>query len=681
MTPGTEGDGASERRIQSLQRELALLAREHFAVDQHAIVSVTDRHGVITDANELFCSVSGYTRDELIGRKHSILKSGRHAPEFYAQMWRTIASGNTWHGEICNRRKDGGLYWVKSSIVPLLDARGEPVEYVSIRTDVTELHQSREALRDSEERLRRSQVYANIGTWDWNIATGELYWSERIAPLFGYPAGELDTSYDNFLAAVHPQDRPRVVAAVNACLESGCPYEIEHRCVWPDGTVRWLLERGDVVRAPDGAPAHMLGVVQDITQRKEAELGLAESRACLEASHAQELLRQAELVRAKEAAEQASHAKSEFLSSMSHELRTPMNAILGFAQILGMDPSIGDKQAGYVREILGAGRHLLALINDVLNLAKLESGSVTVTVEAVALDALIGECLNLIQPLAQRYDLHLTRALSPGLTVLGDRVRLEQVLLNLLSNAVKYNRPGGEVRVRAARAEQTVRIEVEDTGKGIAPEHLSQLFKPFCRLDAEGQAIEGTGIGLSISKRLVEMMGGSMGVNSQPGKGSVFWLELPRPQPGHAPPRARSAAPPHAPAPPAAQPTRTVLYVEDNPANLNLVSALCALRPAVRLLLAPAPETGLELARKHKPDLLLLDINMPGMDGYRFLEVMRADPELSRLPVVAVTANAMQGDMQRARASGFNDYVTKPLDVANFLTRLDAWLASAEPVA
>jgi len=1143
-----------ESRGNQLQMQQLLYEREreHLALNQHAIVSIADRAGNITYVNDLFCEISGYGRDELLGNNHRMLKSGQHPDSYYQDLWATIASGEVWFGEVCNRRKDGSFYWVESSITPFLDHTGKPYQYVSIRTDITHVKAAEQELADSahrltatlestkdgilavgaqgevlfmnqqfrqmwnmpesvadsandepllayalsqlidpqgfldkvqtlyhsdqeshdlielndgriferhsralpdgntlsgrvwsfhditnriraeqaaeqaKERLRRGQIYANIGTWEWNIVTGKLFWTERIAPLFGYPQGDLETTYDNFLAAVHPDDRQAVIDEISACIEHDTPYEVEHRVVWPDGTVRWLLERGAVQRDAAGKPQIMIGVVQDIDDRKRAELALVErERQLLEAQslaslgnwsadlitgelvwsdeiyhifghqpgsftpsvaafhaavhpddralvhdsentaketgrhdvihrilrpdgsirhvhelaqmhldetgkplrltgtvqdvtdrieaeqrlrqteqrfsfavegagdgiwdwdissgrmlfsanyepmlgyqhgelessvnawkssvhpadleHVQqqlidyiegrntqynlelrlrckdgnykwilcrgtvvernehgepmrligihsdisqrkqaeqdllifrrvfdttqqgigvtdadgyllysnpahdllhgcehqqclgmhftqffspetmswapeaimanllqnkswagllpilredgeevittsnigvitgedgkpqylfnimsdyspELARQQELEEARLVAERANQAKSEFLSSMSHELRTPMNAILGFSQLMEYDDTLQEAHQDSVKEILKAGNHLLELINEVLDLAKVESGMIDLSLEPVELCPVVEECLSLVSTLADQRNIRITHSGLEEAAVRADRTRLKQVLLNLLSNAIKYNRDAGSVRIEMQPHDSDrLRVIVSDTGKGIPADKLTELFEPFNRLDAEGSEIEGTGIGLTITRRIVEMMGGNMDVHSEVGVGSSFWIELPLEHAldnSYTPKVTRQIS---SETGSDATESHLVLYIEDNPANIKLVTQILGHVPNIHLITAHTPDLGIELALVRQPELILLDINMPGMDGYQVLEVFQAEASLKNTPVVAITANAMPRDIERGIAAGFVDYLTKPINVEQFL--------------
>ena len=391
-------------------------------------------------------------------------------------------------------------------------------------------------------------------------------------------------------------------------------------------------------------------------------------------------LANSELAMAMEEAKSANQAKSAFLSSMSHELRTPLNAILGFAQILTSDklPSTLQQKKEFANHILKSGRHLLALINEILDLAKIESGAVALSMEPVALADILQECETMMAPLAGQRG---TRLLFPdGVTVnvTADRTRLKQVLLNLLSNAIKYNRDGGAVVVdcTASRA-GTLRLSVQDTGMGLNAEQVRMLFQPFNRLGQESGAEEGTGIGLVVTKRLVELMGGTIGVSSSPGVGSLFWIDLKTTLPVPSAVEGLSALPPVDVAG-RVRDNFTVLYVEDNPANLKLVQEIISFRPELNLLTAPDGQLGLELARAHLPDLVLMDINLPGIGGMEVLRLLRADVRTAHIPVIALTANAMPRDVERGIAAGFFRYLIKPINIDEFTEAINStitWLA------
>ncbi len=714
------------------------------ALDEHAIVSVADAQGGIVYVNRKFCEISGYKTEELIGMNHRLLKSGLHAADFYEEMWHCIASGRTWRGEICNRRKTGELYWVQATITPELDSAGLPCRYVSIRTDISATKRAQRRAEVAEERYCRSQNFAEIGTWDLDLRTHELHWSERIGPLFGYPVGELETSYESFIAAVHPDDRQALMAAVDRGIETGAPYEIEHRCVWPDGTVRWLLERGDVTRGPQGEALHMLGVVQDITVRKEAQAQLALFRQvvestsegvvlCSAATHrvtylnpaartilggpaeaaigadpldfvpaqakagfsqaveqarrgqdahfdfafqrpdgkevplrnsitpvlddvgavshlvnvfgdrSEEIERQRELQVALDEARRANRAKADFMSRMSHELRTPLNAVLGFSQVLLLGQNLDAAQTEGLGEILKAGSHLLELVDEVLDIARIDLGTLRVSLQPVHLGEVIHQATALVTPLAHERGISFDHDIDAAIVVAADPLRLKQCVINLLSNAVKYNRSGGSVQVRASQQGRgRIRIEVEDSGGGIAAAELEQLFEPFTRLERHRESVHGIGIGLSITQRLVKLMNGEIGVHCQQGVGSVFWIELERAEPRQG---IRGGAnglagldPPH---PARRAPHKQVLYVEDNPANLKLVCSMLRLLPTVAVRAASTAAEGMMLARDERPDLILLDIGLPGMSGFELLAWLRREPALAGIPVIAISANAM----------------------------------------
>ena len=386
------------------------------------------------------------------------------------------------------------------------------------------------------------------------------------------------------------------------------------------------------------------------------------------------------------AAEKANLAKSDFLSSMSHELRSPLNAILGFAQLINSDsPPPTPSQAASIDQILRAGWYLLDLINQILDLAQSEASTLALSREPISLAEIMLECQTMIEPQAQKRGITMTFPLSGTLHfVNADRTRLTHLLINLLSNAIKYNRANGTVVVECALVApergtpERVRVSVRDTGAGLPPDKLLLLFHPFNRLGQERSTAEGTGIGLMMSKRLVELMGGLIGVESTVGSGSVFWIELD--SAAEPPPEADAAHPCPAIAQTQVQhvmPLHTLLYIEDNPANLKLIELLMARRPDVRLLSAPDGNPGIRLARANRPTVILMDINLPGMSGIEALNILREDPATAHIPVVALSANAMPRDIEKGLQAGFFRYLTKPIRIARFMDTLDAALEFA----
>ncbi|MES2901135.1 MAG: ATP-binding protein [Pseudomonadota bacterium] len=383
-----------------------------------------------------------------------------------------------------------------------------------------------------------------------------------------------------------------------------------------------------------------------------------------------------ELEAAMEEAKSANAAKSSFLSSMSHELRTPLNAILGFAQILTSDslPTTLVQKKEFASHILKSGRHLLTLINEILDLAKVESGTVALSMEPVALDDILAECRGMTEPMGQARGIRMLFPPPTGAVLLADRTRLKQVLLNLLTNAVKYNRDTGAVVLScSAQGSERMRLSVQDTGNGLSDAQLAGLFQPFNRLGQENGSEEGTGIGLVVTRRLVELMGGTIGVSSSVGVGTVFWLELDMtaPVPSQLPsatvlPMERRDSGPRQ--------TRTLLYVEDNPANLRLVEEIVGFRPELRLLSAPDGHVGVEMATACQPDLILMDLNLPGMSGTDALREIRRDPRSAHIPVLALTANAMPRDVERGIESGFFRYLTKPINIEELNAAIDQTL-------
>jgi CheY-like chemotaxis protein/two-component sensor histidine kinase len=366
---------------------------------------------------------------------------------------------------------------------------------------------------------------------------------------------------------------------------------------------------------------------------------------------------------------------------MSHELRSPLNAILGFAQLMESgSPPPTPMQKTSIEQILHAGWYLLELINEILDLALVESGKLSMSLEPISLSAIMDECKALIEPQATKRNLRIEFGrFESALLVHADRTRIKQVLINLLTNAIKYNRPGGSVKFSwIADTEQRVRLSVQDTGDGLSVEKIAQLFQPFNRLGREASPEEGTGIGLVFCKRLVELMGGSIGVESEVGVGSIFWIELDVALECQLPDMGAETIALEQTSVLASGVLRTLLYVEDNHANMQLIEQLIARRPDMRLLKAGNGTSGIALAHIHQPDVILMDINLPGISGIQALKILREDPATSHIPVLALSANAMQRDIEKGLQAGFFRYLTKPIKVNEFMTALDMALEFAE---
>ena len=459
-----------------------------------------------------------------------------------------------------------------------------------------------------------------------------------------------------------------------------------------DYSVRAVKTTEDEVGTLAEAFNDMLGEIQrraldlehEVAERRRSELEIARLNTVLEdrvrERTAQLEASNLELGQARKEAERANEAKSEFLSSMSHELRTPLNAILGFGQILASDtlPKSAQQQKEFVNHILKAGRHLLTLINEILDLAKIESGGVTLSVEPTPISELLLECQQLTEPLASQRGIRMIFPSQSAVCAIADRMRLKQVLLNLLSNAIKYNRQDGAVVVACEVTDsERVRVSVQDTGPGLRPDQLEALFQPFNRLGQQSGPIEGTGIGLVVTKKLVELMGGVIGVSSALGTGSVFFIEL---QSAARPSAAAEPLHVEGPAPVSEKVADgsivTLLYVEDNSANLKLVEEMIRFRSDVRLLSAPDARLGIELARAHRPRAILMDIHLPGMSGEDAMKILREDQRTAHIPIIAITADAMPRAVAKGLAAGFFRYLTKPLMLDAFREALDSALAA-----
>ena len=886
-------------------------------------------------ANPAFAALCGVPAADLLGQAcdgdHDPAGAGARLP--LPAVRQVLRQGQPGRHLLQDVRADGSRCELSLRVSQVIDDQGVTTHHLAIVDDISHQRRAEQALRESDDRWQRSQTYAQVGTWEWRLDSGAMRWSEQVSALLGLEPLACVASRDHLMNVVHPLDRHHVAQALDDCLQRGAPFDVQHRCVWADGTLHWLQQRGDLVRDAQGRPVRLVGVVVDITTRRQAELALADSRARLAAAcrqarlghwevdlntgeghwceiarellglagrpgerttlgdfakrvhaddvdafdqavqdaigqghadidhrivldggevrhlhahlrvnsdengvpctlggtlqdisdrerakqqaalfsqvfdradqgivladahgqvvdanpaalrllhcgrsevmaanvwawlspevaqalqlgaapaapavpawqgpttlaglsagppsvvhlsagwlrdaaagghllylvfrdHAEQARLHEALRQARDQAEQANRAKTAFLSHMSHELRTPLNAVIGFAQMLALGHGSGTRASGAdpVQEILRAGQHLLALINEVLDLARVESGPGSARLQAVALDELLAECLNQMQPEAAVRGITWRLPAPSGAWVQADRLRLRQVLLNLLSNAIKYNRPQGQVSLRVRLGSDDAVIDVIDTGPGLSPDDLARLFTPYHRGAAEAGPVAGSGLGLVISRQLVHSMAGQLTVASPPGEGCCFSVHLPRTAAptavplGTAPttgPQAQGAAPAHAgapsavgAAPPPAPPRPTlarrlssrpaqVLYIEDNPANLALMQEVFSLRPNWTLLTARSAAEGRRLAQTARPDLLLLDIHLPDGNGLDLLHSLRTEPGWQQVPAVAVTAGALGRNPMREQQAGLHRHLAKPLDLGLLLATLDELL-------
>jgi PAS domain S-box-containing protein len=582
--------------------------------------------------------------------------------------------------ELTYIRKDGSRFPAVVSVTALRDAQGTIIGYLLIGTDNTARKQVEEERTKLDQRLRDQQFYtrslieSNIDAIMTTDPAGIITdVNKQMEALTGCTRDELiGAPFKNYFT-----DPERAEASIKLALSEKkvSNYELTARA--RDGKETVVSYNATTFYDRDRKLQGVFAAARDVTERKRFEVALQESNVELES--------------AKSAAEKANLAKSDFLSSMSHELRSPLNAILGFAQLMeSAEPLPTDSQKESIAQILQAGWHLLKLINEILDLAVIESGKVSLSKESVSVAEVMSECQAMMETQAQQRGIRMTfpRFDNP-VFVWADRTRLKQIIINLVSNAIKYNTEQGTVVVdctmsappssdSGAAGPERIRISVSDTGAGLPPEKLAQLFQPFNRLGQGAGGVAGTGIGLVVTKRLAELMEGVLGVESTVGVGSVFWCEL------------LSAAAPHLKIQsgeievsvqsklPAGTPQRTLLYVEDNPANMNLIERLISRYPDFRLLTAVNGTLGIEVARASQPDVILMDINLPGISGIEALKILRSDPATAHIPVVALSANAMPRDIATALEAGFFRYLTKPIKVNEFMDTLNAALEFAE---
>jgi PAS domain S-box-containing protein len=680
-----KADGATEmRRQETLLRTRALQNAIFNSANFSSIA--TDAKGVIQIFNVGAERMLGYTAAEVVdkitladisdpkelisrAKALSIELSTPITPGFEALVFKASRGIEDIY-ELTFIRKDDNRFPTVVSVTALRDAQDIIIGFLLIGTDNTLRKQAEAEQKKLDQRLRDQQFYtrslieSNIDALITTDPSGMISdVNKQMEALTGCTRDELiGAPFKNYFT-----DPERAEAGIKRVLAENRVTNYELTAHARDGKETVVSYNATTFHDRDRKLQGVFAAARDITERKLLDQALNETNIKLES--------------AKSIAEKANLAKSDFLSSMSHELRSPLNAILGFAQLIESgSPPLTPRQKSNIDQILLAGWYLLDLINEILDLALIESGKLLLSLEPMSLNEVMSDCQAMIEPQAQKSGIHLTfPQFDSPYFVKADRTRVKQILINLLSNSIKYNRADGTVVVNySANTADRIRISITDTGEGLSVENLAQLFQPFNRLGREAGTEEGTGIGLVVSKRLVELMGGAIGAESTVGKGSVFWIELiltDAPQITLDDDQSLAIVPANISA---EMPLRTLLYVEDNPANLLLVESLLERRPDIHLLSAQDGLRGIEVARASLPDVILMDINLPGISGIHALEILRKDLTTAHIPVIALSANAMPRDIVRGLEVGFFRYLTKPIKLNEFLDTLDAALQFSE---
>ncbi len=627
------------------ERNNILKGYEH-ALNSHAIVSRTNEKGIITYVNEKFCEVSGFSKEELIGKNQNIVNSGFHSKEFFKNMWETISSGKNWRDIIKNKRKDGEYYWVDTTITPLLDKDGKVKEYLSIRSEITDLIQA--------QKLNQViQKIANIGAWEYELETGDLTWTEGTYAIHEIPVGT-PVKVESGINFYAEHERERISSLIDNCVRLEIPFDDEFEFITAKGKKLWVRSIGKAEKDKNGNIYKLVGTFQDVTEKK---------------------LQQIELTKAKDAAEKAEQLKSDFLTTMSHEIRTPMNGVIGMAGLL-RETNLDAKQAEMIDTINNCGNNLLELLNDILDISKITTGNMSLENLSFNLTKCLNESISLIEPKAQEKKIKIIKKFSSkDVWVVGDITRIRQVIVNYLSNAIKFTENGViEVGFEVTSKEsdfQNFKFFVKDSGVGISESAQKELFSPFTQADQSiSRKFGGTGLGLSICAKLAELMNGKVYFESTVGKGSTFFFEVSLKQGipevevlESAKENSLSLEYPH-----------TILLVEDNLVNQKI--ALAMLKK-----LGYSCDTalnGIEALNALKDkgseyySLIFMDMQMPEMDGIKATKCILEEYGRGAPPIVALTANAFTEDQKRCFEAGMQGYLAKPFkkeDLIRFLIK------------
>ncbi|OLP16705.1 hypothetical protein BST81_19905 [Leptolyngbya sp. 'hensonii'] len=629
--------------------------------------------------NETELKWLGYSREEMIGKPlidfftpASRSASFQDYPAFQKQGW----VKNLAYEMVC---KDGTILPVLISATAVMDAEGKHLYNRATLLDIRDLKQTEAQLRSLSDRLVLALQAGAIGSWELT-PDGQGHWDARMYELYGLPPAEQPPELQDWLNLIHPDDRAEVEAVHEAAIQTNQDIDIEFRVIHPDGSIHFIKACVLLQHNEQGLLSRMIGINYDITDRKQAE-------AQLQQTNEQLALNNLELAR-------ATRLKDEFLANMSHELRTPLNAVLGMSEGLqdGIFGSINERQAQAISIIESSGRHLLALINDILDLAKIESGKLELESSDVFIPNLCDMSLTFVRQMAAQKKIQLKSCVPAGIgSIQGDDLRLRQVLINLLSNAIKFTPDGGAVTLEVARAcspgqdygavlsplssskpcigSSYLYFSITDTGIGIAPADLEKLSQPFVQVDSSlSRRYSGTGLGLSLVRRIAELHGGDVRVRSQLGQGSCFTVRIPDRVYLHEPEMLQVPSPtepsaeilPNASTPERPASSQLILLAEDNEANVETIASYLE-SWNYPLILASNGQAAIDLTQKHHPDLILMDIQMPGVDGLEAIRQIRQNPEFAKVPIIALTALAMAGDREKTLAAGATEYLAKPV--------------------
>ncbi|CAH1043562.1 ATP-binding protein [Halomonas sp. TD01] len=711
-------------RQHQIRRALAQTTRRYEALFNESATGIVriDRSGSVLSINPFALTMLGYQQHEVVGNNVAMFTPetiSAHHDSFLANFLagsepKVIGRGR----EVEALHKDGHLIPVHLAVNAIHNEQGDVAEFLGILTNLTEVYNATQRIHKEQSLLK----VLHQGITDYQaLMSVEQLWTFLMEAL-----RELTDSDYALIGEVLPTDTTNALK-IHAITDLSWSHESRHlmerlrsgdmTLTNPNSLLGRVFAHGDVIMTndiyrhtkrggfPPGHPRldNYLGVPIFSGDSLIGMFAIANSKQPLNQTLLDwlqpftdtcalliNLYRQmaereqvtCDLATARDQAEQANKAKSEFLSSMSHELRTPLNAIIGFAQLLakGRRDPLSEKQQRQVGQIEKSGQHLLSLINEVLDLAKIEAGYMTLSLEPMLIENVLDDACTTLEANIGAANITLTRdSLSPACMVMADYTRVKQILLNLLSNAIKYNRENGTIHVNIEPMGNELKVSVIDSGHGIAPERQQELFEPFNRLDAEHGPIEGTGIGLAITRELVERMKGQLGVDSQPSKGSTFWFTLPITEHlgEHEPPPLSSTIDTSGDS----QRAFSLLYIEDNPANQRLMEDIIDDFSAVQLRVVASAELGLEIMRHSLPDLVLMDIHLPGMNGFQALDIMQNDPMLKQIDVIALSANAMERDLHYGLAAGFADYLTKPIDIDKLTASLNRFITIAPRTA